>query len=173
MCEVSAAVHVAKLLARRSTPPMQPVSWSSIGGGESLANKYSVEDASLLGRGKFSTVHRTQRRADGMAVAIKTIQARCADGTCRKPLRSTRAPDARRMHTSRWRAQVFEMASNDRNECMNEIRLLQSMQHPHVIQYLDCVMEDNELRVVMEMAEFGDLARRTSAPRVCIAARRP
>ena len=51
------------------------------------------------------------------------------------------------------------MASNDRNECMNEIRLLQSMQHPHVIQYLDCVMEDNELRVVMEMAEFGDLAR--------------
>ena len=65
------------------------------------------------------------------------------------------------------------MASNDRNECMNEIRLLQSMQHPHVIQYLDCVMEDNELRVVMEMAEFGDLARRTSAPRVCIAARRP
>ena len=59
----------------------QPVSWSSIGGGESLSYKYSVEDASLLGRGKFSTVHRTQRRADGMAVAIKTIQARCRDGT--------------------------------------------------------------------------------------------
>ncbi len=65
------------------------------------------------------------------------------------------------------------MASNDRNECMNEIRLLQSMQHPHVIQYLDCVMEDNELRVVMEMAEFGDLARRTSTPHGRIAARRP
>jgi hypothetical protein len=30
-------------------------------------------------------------------------------------------------------------------------RLLQSMQHPHIIHYLDCVMEDNELRVVMEM----------------------
>ena len=44
--------------------------------GESLGTKYDMEDAQLLGRGKFSTVHRTQRRADGMTVAIKTIQVR-------------------------------------------------------------------------------------------------
>ena len=44
--------------------------------GESLGTKYDMADAQLLGRGKFSTVHRTQRRADGMTVAIKTIQVR-------------------------------------------------------------------------------------------------
>eukprot|EP00965_Chrysotila_dentata_P107155 3540810-Pleurochrysis_carterae.AAC.1 len=95
-------------------------SLSSFSSGEALAEKYHVEEAECLGRGKFSIVHRTRRRSDGQFVALKTIQ-------------------------------VFEMGSNERNECMNEIRLLQSMQHPHIISYLDCVMEDNELTVVMEL----------------------
>mmetsp|Transcript_52015 Transcript_52015/g.119673 ORF Transcript_52015/g.119673 Transcript_52015/m.119673 type:complete len:161 (-) Transcript_52015:923-1405(-) len=95
--------------------------------GESLRQKYVMEESEYLGRGKFSVVHRTRRRGDGQAVALKTIQ-------------------------------VFEMGSNERNECMNEIRLLQQMHHPHIITYLDCVMEDNELTVVMELAGFGDLA---------------
>ena len=43
------------------------------------------------------------------------------------------------------------MGSNERNECMNEIKLLQSMDHPHIIAYLDCVIEHNELTVVMEL----------------------
>jgi len=54
--------------------------------------------------------------------------------------------------------QVFEMATRERNECMNEIRLLQQMKHPHIIQYLDCKMERNELTVVMELAGHGDLS---------------
>jgi serine/threonine protein kinase len=47
--------------------------------------------------------------------------------------------------------QVFDMGSNERDECMNEIRLLQSMDHPHIIDYLSCVIEHNELTVVMEL----------------------
>ena len=54
--------------------------------------------------------------------------------------------------------QVFDMGSNERDECMNEIRLLQSMDHPHIIDYLSCVIEHNELTVVMELAEQGDLS---------------
>ena len=49
--------------------------------------------------------------------------------------------------------QVFDMGSSERNECMNEIRLLQSMKHPHIIDYLDCVIEHNELTVVMELVD--------------------
>ena len=96
-------------------------------GSAPLSETYFTEDAELLGRGKFSVVHRTKRRADGQAVALKTIQ-------------------------------VFEMATKERNECVNEIKLLQSMQHPHIITYLDCCMERNELTVVMELASHGDLA---------------
>jgi len=37
--------------------------------------------------------------------------------------------------------QVFEMGSTERTDCMNEIELLRQMQHPHIISYLDCVLE--------------------------------
>ena len=95
--------------------------------GPALGEVYDMEAAELLGRGKFSVVHRTRRRSDGVPVALKTIQ-------------------------------IFEMASKERHECMNEIRLLQQMQHPHIICYLDCKLERNELTVVMECAGHGDLA---------------
>ncbi len=52
------------------------------------------------------------------------------------------------------------MGSSERDECMNEIRLLQSMDHPHIIDYLSCVIEHNELTVVME------LVRRLLRPRI-------
>ena len=98
--------------------------WAS---DESVNLNYDMENAQLLGRGKFSVVHRTTRRSDARPVALKRIQ-------------------------------VFDMGSNERNECLNEIRLLQSMDHPHIIEYLDCVIEHNELTVVMELAAHGDLA---------------
>jgi len=98
--------------------------WAS---DESVSLNYCMEEAQLLGRGKFSVVHRTTRRSDGRPVALKRIQ-------------------------------VFDMGSNERDECMNEIRLLQSMHHPHIIDYLSCVIEHNELTVVMELAAHGDMA---------------
>jgi serine/threonine protein kinase len=95
--------------------------------GPSLGEVYDMDSAELLGRGKFSVVHRTRRLADNVPVALKTIQ-------------------------------IFEMASKERHECMNEIRLLQQMQHAHIICYLDCKLERNELTVVMECAGHGDLS---------------
>lgn len=53
---------------------------------------------------------------------------------------------------------IFEMGTHERNECTNEIKLLQSMRHPNIIRYLDCQMEHNELTVVMELANHGDLS---------------
>ena len=96
--------------------------------GPSLAEVYDTDAAALLGRGKFSVVHSTRRRADSLPVALKTIQ-------------------------------IFEMGTKERHECLNEIRLLQQMQHPHIIRYLDCKMERNELTVVMELADHGDLSQ--------------
>ena len=57
------------------------------------------------------------------------------------------------------RVQVFEMKQTERNDYSNEIDLLKSMSHPHIIEYLDCMLEDNELYVVMEWAQGGDLAK--------------
>ena len=69
--------------------------------GESLASRYDMHEPQLLGRGKFSTVHRTQRRADGLNVAIKTIQARAPRAArVRRPRARTRPFGARCL---RWR----------------------------------------------------------------------
>jgi serine/threonine protein kinase len=59
--------------------------------------------------------------------------------------------------------QVFDMGSSERDECMNEIRLLQSMDHPHIIDYLSCVIEHNELTVVMELVRAPSFTRASFA----------
>mmetsp|Transcript_985 Transcript_985/g.2653 ORF Transcript_985/g.2653 Transcript_985/m.2653 type:complete len:184 (+) Transcript_985:13-564(+) len=88
---------------------------------------YDMAAAELIGRGKLSVVHRTRRKRDDKPVALKKIQ-------------------------------VFEMMdAKSRNECLNEIKLLQSLGHAHIVQYLDAFIEENELHVVMELAERGDL----------------
>ena len=59
--------------------------WAS---DESVSLNYCMEEAQLLGRGKFSVVHRTTRRSDGRPVALKRIQvcvmARCCAAVARR-----------------------------------------------------------------------------------------
>ncbi len=58
------------------------------------------------------------------------------------------------------RLAVFEMKHDDRQHCLNEINLLRNMNHPHIIAYLDALIDRNDLVVVMELAERGDLAQK-------------
>lgn len=119
------------MAAATSAAASSSASLDTFESGPPLAEVYYTDEQDghvLLGRGKFSVVHRTCRKADSLPVALKTIQ-------------------------------IFEMGSRERHECLNEIRLLQQMKHAHIICYLDCKMERNELTVVMELAGHGDLAR--------------
>ena len=82
-----------------------------------------------VGKGKFATVFKATRRSDGSSVALKQVA-------------------------------IFDvMDARSREKCLKEIRLVQTLEHPHIVQFLDGFLEGPSLVLVFEFCEAGDLKR--------------
>ncbi|KAJ8601738.1 hypothetical protein CTAYLR_006751 [Chrysophaeum taylorii] len=54
---------------------------------------------------------------------------------------------------------VDSMDVRAREKCLKEVRLLESLEHPNIIRYLDSLLEGDELVIAFEWAAAGDLKR--------------
>ena len=85
----------------------------------------------VVGRGKFSTVYLATRKVDGVKVALKKIKL-----------------------GSKPKDRV-------REKCLREVHLLQTLQHPNIIRYLDSfIAYPNSLGIVIEWAT-GEISEST------------
>lgn len=82
-----------------------------------------------IGSGKFATVHRALHTPTGQNVALKKVQ-------------------------------VFMdvMESGERHEIVREAKLLQKVDHVHIIKCYDSWIEDGEFYVCLELCDKGDLS---------------
>merc|ERR1719253_1204194 len=51
------------------------------------------------------------------------------------------------------------MVPKQREKCLKEVRLLQSLDHPNIVNFKDSFIDNNELLIIVEWAEKGDLKR--------------
>lgn len=88
-----------------------------------------LELLDAIGKGSFGVVYKARTTLDGTLVAAKKVKLK---------------------------EMVDEKAKKD---CLQEIALLQRLDHPHIIKYLASFVEDGELFIVLELADGGDLAQ--------------
>lgn len=56
--------------------------------------------------------------------------------------------------------QIFDMMdAKARDKCLREVKLLQSVNHPNIIRYIDSFLENNDLVILLEFAQGGDLKK--------------
>ena len=102
-------------------------------------------------------VYRAKRKTDEKLVALKKIaifdmmDEKARDKTLKEVLMSTRRHGSTSASVS---CQIYTV--------MYQVRLLQSLEHPNIIRYLDAFIDNSELIIIFEWAEAGDLKRQVS-----------
>ena len=53
---------------------------------------------------------------------------------------------------------LMGLSEKEQNNCMLEVNLLKNLKHPNIVDYKESFLTPNQLVIVMEYCEVGDLA---------------
>lgn len=90
---------------------------------------YDIHWSAILGKGQFGTVYRATERMSGELFACKILEKNKA---------------------------MFETQS-DITVLLNEVRVLQGLEHPHILTAKDVFLDQSSLYIVLPLCEGGDL----------------
>ncbi len=57
---------------------------------------------------------------------------------------------------------LSSLTEKEKQEALNESKILSSLKHPNIISYVESIMTDGSLNIVMDYADGGDLCSVTS-----------
>ena len=96
---------------------------------EQLLSMDEFQVGHVIGKGQFSVVYQAAWKCDSAPVALKKVKL----------------------------FGIFD--SKARADCIQEIEILKKLQHDNVIRYVGSFEDDNDLLIVLELADAGDLAK--------------
>lgn len=56
------------------------------------------------------------------------------------------------------RIEIGKMKEKEKQNALNELRILASLKHPYIIKYRDCFLKNEVLAIVTDLAHGGDLS---------------
>lgn len=129
-----------------------------------------------LGKGSYGSVFKAVRKSDGFKcvtsppscpVGLRPPSPRCFPLQLRnKGGQHSQAQPAREVRPARWLCATDAWSHAAvrtplycREDALNEIRILASIKHRNIIRYCDAFTEKDNLYIVMEFAEHGDIGR--------------
>ena len=91
-----------------------------------------------LGEGSFSIVYKVRRIDDNKCYAMKKVP----------PLL--------------LKVKIGQMREKEKENALNEVRILASISHPNIINYREAIFDDvsQSLCIIMELADAGDIQKK-------------